>query len=563
MLAGGLVGAGCASPSQRIILVAIDGADWEVIDHLVAEDKLPHFKKIREQGKTGVLVSDYSSSSPAIWNSIATGVHPQKHGITTFLARSENSYYEIPVTRYNRKSPALWNILSHYNHRVAVVAWWASWPAEPVNGTIVTQRFYVSALGVGPIGGPSGIGVGGDNPHYLRETNLLTWPEELAEPLRQDLLGRANDLAAGTELGKLIRELRAHASEEHLIHDLNVLENILVTDLSVGETARYLEESGERFDFLALYFEGVDVASHLFWKYRYPEPWLNAPGSESRLPSDYRRYAPVIELYYKEIDRVLGRLLDRAGPEVMLMLASDHGFQGYKNDFDYNYPLNTLLEEIGYLVRESENRIDYTATRVFDYANEPWERNRIVYLNLKGKYPQGTVEPEEAPTLLASLKTSLEALRTTRGETVILRATPSSDDSNLSISINPRLQRSDAIRLAETTVPVSTVFPPRTLSGNHRPEGIVGFYGGGIRPEALDPLSSLDVTPTLLAALGLSIAEDMDGEPCLPVVEDLGGHVSYVADYQFLVPENVERTDTTPTLDDQLKERLRSLGYIQ
>ena len=42
-------------------------------------------------------------------------------------------------TSTDRKKKAFWNILSDYDRRVAVIGWWVSYPAEPVNGVVVAQ----------------------------------------------------------------------------------------------------------------------------------------------------------------------------------------------------------------------------------------------------------------------------------------------------------------------------------------------------------------------------------------------------------------------------------------
>src|SRR6185503_11856290 len=46
-----------------------------------------------------------------------------------------------PITLLSRKTKALWNILNQTGRRSLVVGWWPSHPAEPINGTMISNHF--------------------------------------------------------------------------------------------------------------------------------------------------------------------------------------------------------------------------------------------------------------------------------------------------------------------------------------------------------------------------------------------------------------------------------------
>ena len=132
--------AGAPGPPGRrppLIVIGIDGGEWKVIHRLWAEGKLPHLKRISEQGVATTLHTAYNSS-PVIWTTIATGVAPEVHGITDFVVPTPRG--DVPVSSAVRKVPALWNMLSRAGRRVAVLGWWASWPAEKVDGVVLSDR---------------------------------------------------------------------------------------------------------------------------------------------------------------------------------------------------------------------------------------------------------------------------------------------------------------------------------------------------------------------------------------------------------------------------------------
>ena len=95
---------GCGStepPAQRVILVGIDGADWKVIDPLIAEGRLPNLARMKSEGASGPLISHEPIFSPVVWATISTGKLPEKHGIHTFtapLVSAAGDSTRVPVT---------------------------------------------------------------------------------------------------------------------------------------------------------------------------------------------------------------------------------------------------------------------------------------------------------------------------------------------------------------------------------------------------------------------------------------------------------------------------------
>jgi hypothetical protein len=107
------------------------------------------------------------------------------------------------------------------------------------------------------------------------------------------------------------------------------------------------------------------------------------------------------------------------------------------------------------------------------------------------------------------------------------------------------------------------------LSGHeHAPDGILLMSGGGIRAGAqLAPAPSLlDVTPTLLALLGLPRATDMPGrvltEALQPEVIAAIPHAALASYGPYSPPMRVRGADATE-LTDETTEKLRALGYVK
>jgi len=80
---------------DRVVVVGLDGLDPERAERYIREGKLPHFKKLMDQGCFHPLATTIPSMSPVAWSSFQTGVDPSKHNIFDFLARDPKSYLSV------------------------------------------------------------------------------------------------------------------------------------------------------------------------------------------------------------------------------------------------------------------------------------------------------------------------------------------------------------------------------------------------------------------------------------------------------------------------------------
>ncbi|HYS04959.1 MAG TPA: alkaline phosphatase family protein [Candidatus Dormibacteraeota bacterium] len=312
----------------RVVIFGIDGADWQVIEPLVARGRLPHFKRLIEEGATGTLQSMEPSASPSLWTTIATGVRPDRHGIHGFVvegsggpgdaAHGEEGRAEPagrrddvrPVTSTMRRAPAFWNILPRYGRKVGVVGWLVTWPAEPTNGYIVSSYLpYIYNWSTGrPLKGTIVSGI-----------PKQTFPESLVDDLESDKVKPA-DLPAGT-----VRRFYDPDRVRSLPADDRECVEGFLWSLACDETYRRIGlRLFEKYpvDLFAIYFGGVDVSSHRFWKFAHPDAM-----DYGVRPDEAAALGGVIDAYYVYVDGLLGEYLDRIGPETTLVVLSDHGFK--------------------------------------------------------------------------------------------------------------------------------------------------------------------------------------------------------------------------------------------
>ena len=70
------------SGKQRVVVIGLDGATWDLLRPRMDEGSLPNLKRLADEGATGDLRSIYPPETPAAWPSFMTGKNPGKHGNT-------------------------------------------------------------------------------------------------------------------------------------------------------------------------------------------------------------------------------------------------------------------------------------------------------------------------------------------------------------------------------------------------------------------------------------------------------------------------------------------------
>jgi predicted AlkP superfamily phosphohydrolase/phosphomutase/Flp pilus assembly protein TadD len=284
--------------TRRVLLIGWDAADWNIIHPLMEAGKMPVFQKLVESGVSGQIATLQPILSPILWNSIATGKRADKHDILGFVEPSPDGNGIRPVSSTSRKSKALWNILSQSGLHSVVINWFASHPAEPIAGTILTNRF-TNVLG--PDGKRLPLDVAAVHPPKSLE---------LAESFR-------------VHPGEVtIQQLFAFFPETKPTDNsdprLGMLANILAQCASTQNAATYFAAE-EDWDLLAIYYDAIDHVGHGFMEY-HPPAMAHVSAEDAAI------FGHVITGIYRFHDMLLGRLLDLVGPDTTVILLSDHGF---------------------------------------------------------------------------------------------------------------------------------------------------------------------------------------------------------------------------------------------
>lgn len=422
----------CGKPARapKVLLVGIDGADWITMTPLLAREELPNLQGLIDAGLHGPLRSYNPLISPVIWTTIATGKGPDQHGVLDFTMPDPKTGEPIIVTSAVRRSKAFWNILSEKGLRVCVVGWWATWPAEVVNGAIVSDRLSYHAF----IRTPEA------------EAGLVYPADVLPELVALKGADRDVPYATAQEFMKVAPAEYAAGAALDFKNPISHFRHIYQTMTDYAAVAKHLLRK-TRPDVLAVYFEGVDTAGHMYMRYAPPAyPYTTA--------EEQRAFGITVDAFYRYQDRLLGELLALTDENTTVIITSDHGF------------LTGRQRPI-----ERSTEVSYaTAAR--------WHRIDGVFI-AKGPSIRGRANASAPPL----------------------------------------------------TCPNASVF---------------------------------DITPTLLAVLGLPAGSDMEGRVLQDIFEPGFTAPAPIASYEDEAwrQSRVAAATTTEGVDQAMKERLRSLGYI-
>ena len=387
-----VLAAAAAGPRSRVLVVGLDGASWDRIERGVASGRLPTFERLVLGGRRAPLGTLYPTHSPLIWNTIATGVPPEEHGIEDFyltqlprldvellriphaLGLLEDALQglgelrRVPVTSGLRRRKALWNLADEAGLRSAVIGFWASWPPEPLrHGVVVSDhaslarrrewldRGKTSTLTTGSTTHPPGL-----------EAELAPLQRSPDSVTREEL---ARFLPVDDALWREFQAVREFSKEV----DLSAFRSSHLNDAFYLAAARRLWDA-QRPDLLFVYARAIDELSHFFHEAGVPEA-----ARLGRSPEEIARYAGVVDRVYEWTDAELAPLVeavDRDG-DAVLIVVSDHGWErepdgGYNHNF--RPPGILLVYGAGVCAKQCPPLGDAT---VFDVAPTVLERLRL------------------------------------------------------------------------------------------------------------------------------------------------------------------------------------------
>jgi hypothetical protein len=301
--------AGCSSssePEAPILMICVDGLEMSVVKPMLERGELPTLAGLIDRGIFGPLTTISPARSPVIWTTIATGKPDEEHGIFKF----SDDRTGTPYTSNARRVKALWNITDDFDLSCNLVGYWITWPAEKVEGVVVTQfssenQFEKKRIIKGSL---------------YRDLEDSTWPPEYIE----EIWPQVEEASKSENLrNNVLVPIFGDRNMQELPAGIRSL--ITTSSWSFEADAVYHAVARRLFkekpaDLNIVYYSGTDVIGHRFWCYR--EPWRYS----YKVPKKYTEaFGKSIEKYYQHVDRMAGELVRLFPDNTRIILVSDHG----------------------------------------------------------------------------------------------------------------------------------------------------------------------------------------------------------------------------------------------
>ena len=289
------------SKKPKVLVIGWDSADWKIINPLMDAGEMPALQSLVENGVCGNIATIDPPLSPMLWTSIATGMRPHKHGILGFLEPDQSGKNLRQTHITSRKVKAIWNILNQNDKKCNVISWWPSHPAEPVNGTIISN-FYQTA------------NFAEDAEHWELKKGCV-YPENMHD-FYASLRVHPTELTPNHLLPFVPKINEINQEKDASL--LKLAKNIAET-ASIHNAFTYLLENDKEWDFFGVYYEAPDLIAHGFMKFH--------PPKMDHIPQHFFDiYKDVVNGIYRFMDMCLDRTLQLIDEDTTVILLSDHGF---------------------------------------------------------------------------------------------------------------------------------------------------------------------------------------------------------------------------------------------
>jgi len=525
---------GVTGSSSKILVIGLDTGCGKLVQEWSRQGLLPIMGSMISEGTWGWLDTTAASLHVSAWPSIYTGTLPGKHGVyyTFQPAPGLQGYRRFGPDQYGQ--PTFWHLLSEAGRNCTVLDATYTHPEKGFGGTQVFEW--------------------GTWAWYWRPMSI---PGEIRKRMRK-------------ELGEYPLGLEANQLGLAALDPVDVQERLIRAARAKTEAVLWLMEQSLWDLFVTVYCE-THPAAHYCW----------SPGGNRASDGTNASPPDLILKVYQEIDEGIGRILEHVGDDVTVFVVSgdgvgpnhagwhllpevlqrlgffstpgrqqthtpEHAVQG-QDEEQPRHDGGGLLKRAKNLVspdfrkaiarrlpnalRDAINRrmeaagVDWSGTRAYCL---PTDLEGCIRINLKGREPQGMVSPgDEYEQVCTEIAEGLRRLINPSTGLPAVRRVIQTD------ALYPGERRdylpdlivvwSDEAEITEVrSDEIGTLrgVSPDARTGTHSPPGFMIARGPTVpRGRTLEGGQVIDLAPTILAKLGVSLPEHMDGKVWRDLIE--------------------------------------------
>jgi predicted AlkP superfamily phosphohydrolase/phosphomutase len=556
---------------MRVFVLGLDGATWDVLRPLVERGHLPRLARLVAQGAAGTLHSVFPPLSPVAWTAVMTGKNPGKSAIFEFLESAHNPFATRVNSSRSIQADLLWEIARRHG-KVSVVG------GIPLSYPPRQPQAFAPGFFLGDFLSPAGA------PDFTSDPALFAELERAVGPYRP----WSSAVHDGGREAETLTDLTA-LLDQHL------------------KAVRFLMDRCE-WDLFLFNLMAIDRIQHELWHAWDP----SHPAAQGR---DLAALRTGLIAFWRRLDEGIGAIVDALPPESALLVLSDHGFgpiawyvnfnvwllergdlalkdSSYVRQKRWFYELGVTpewfyqrmvrlrlagqrvsrfrgkqmspLERLAQSLFLSRRHVDWARTRAYAQGNFGQ-----IFLNIRGRQPQGCVDPADVRPLLDDLKAALRAIpHPETGQPLVERVYERDElyhgphaglAPDLTVVIGDWRYRTIGLHDFTTNRLIAPAFGP---TGDHRMEGILVASGPPFPPGAAPAQATLlDVAPTILHLLGIPVPDDMDGrilsEILHPAFTPAHAEPAAAAGPEVPVPSAYTEQE-----DADIQQRLADLGYL-
>jgi predicted AlkP superfamily phosphohydrolase/phosphomutase len=543
---------------SKVVAIGLDGAPFGLIHQWAENGVLPNLRRLIRGGAFGPLLSSYLPETPIAWTSIMTGKNAGKHGVYDWGERTEGSYDIGVSSSHSSKAPPLWEFIGEEGKEAGIFNLPLTYPPRPINGFLVS---------------------GFDTP----STRVcFTYPDSLS--------------------GEILTQIENYVLAEQETYtrglERRYIDGLLYSLEKKEAAALYLIDQYD-VDFSLYVFMEMDHLHHKLWR-------LLEEGSE-----EGRR---LFQEVYQRMDETVGKIVSRFDEETTFILLSDHGGGPLEGIMFINkwlmeegwlklkkkpsFYLKSFLSRtdlfvkgyqllckfgLGKLAKLLPTSLQYSlATSFISFDDVDWKQTKAyafgkygqIFINLRGREPQGIVEPgEEYEQLLKEIsRRLLKLVHPKTGEKMIQEVLRKEE-----LYQGPMLKKAPDLSFVigdlrydssvQFGLAVKGIFgmPAFEDSGTHRREGILIVSGKGIKNGFdIKEANLVDIAPTALYLLNMPIPVDMDGNVVTSMFKEDWMKAHPIRHTESEPKDSSPETKTELSREEMetVKKRLQSLGYL-
>jgi len=458
----------------RIAVLGLDCATPQLLFDQLA-DEVPTIAGLMRRGMHGSLESVTPPITIPAWACSMSGKTPGQLAVYGMRNRKDTSYEGLSIaTSHSIREPQVWDALGERGLKSLLIGVPPGYPVRPLEG------WRVSCFLTPP------------------SAEQFTHPAELASEIEEELGGDPYIFD--------IPNFREQGEDA-------VLKQVFTMTERRWRVARRLVRS-KPWDFFMLVEMGPDRLHHVFWQHVDPAHFKYVAGN---------RFESAFRDYYRFLDGEVAKLLEALPEDVVVIVMSDHGARR----MDGGVCFNEWLAAQGYL------RFVEPVDRPTPIGKAPVEWGRTVawgdggyygrlFLNVKGREPQGTVDPSRYSETRDELAAALESMPGPDGEPLGTKVYRPQDVYPEVRGVAPDLivYFGDLRWRSVGQVGTGDIFTYENDTGpdgaNHDRAGVLVMAGATGQPVgSRDGLRLIDVGPTILSLYGLEAPDGAEGRSFL------------------------------------------------